>query len=312
VLYRRTGASDFIIGNQITSVISVAVSIDDLSVGESYQFAARGISFSGALSPVSSLLSQTAPSNTTPPSTLTGLTRIAGDQADKGAVVHLGNEYYTAVVTWTKPSDRDIANYQWVITTINTDAEADAIIASGGGFLTREEYAQAVIGTPAVQYFRVRSINRSGTAGAWAAAGDLFNFYARQLGDAATLDTGTTAGTVAEGNDSRITGSAQKASNLSDVASPSAARANLGINRFSHVQSLTGGSPTETFTFTHSLGTVQDYVLAACVSPVHELLIAHDYSAAGNNSNDTVFQVATVDGSNIGAGLRRFTIHFVQ
>jgi hypothetical protein len=310
VLYRRTGASDFIIGNQITSVISVAVSIDDLSVGESYQFAARGISFSGALSPVSSLLSQTAPSNTTPPSTLTGLTRIAGDQADKGAVVHLGNEYYTAVVTWTKPSDRDIANYQWVLTTTDTDAAADAAV--GGAFLTREEYAQAVIGTPAVQYFRVRSINRSGTAGAWAAAGDLFNFYARQLGDAATLDTGTTAGTVAEGNDTRITGAAQKASNLSDVASPSTARANLGINRFSHVENLTGGAPTETFTFTHSLGTTQDYVLAACVSPVNELLIAHDYSAAGNNSNDTVFQVATVDGSNISAGLRRFTIHFVQ
>ena len=310
VLYRRTGASDFIIGNQITSVISVAVSIDDLSVGESYQFAARGISFSGALSPVSSLLSQTAPSNTTPPSTLTGLTRIAGDQADKGAVVHLGNEYYTAVVTWTKPSDRDIANYQWVLTTTDTDAAADAAV--GGAFLTREEYAQAVIGTPAVQYFRVRSINRSGTAGAWAAAGDLFNFYARQLGDAATLDTGTTAGTVAEGNDTRITGAAQKASNLSDVASPSTARANLGINRFSHVQSLTGGSPTETFTFTHSLGTVQDYVLAACVDPANDLLIAHDYAAAGNTTNATVFEVATTDGSNISAGARRFTIHFVQ
>jgi hypothetical protein len=313
VLYRRTGASDFIIGNQITSVISVAVSIDDLSVGESYQFAARGISFSGALSPVSSLLSQTAPSNTTPPSTLTGLTRIAGDQADKGAVVHLGNEYYTAVVTWTKPSDRDIANYQWVITTINTDAEADAIIASGGGFLTREEYAQAVIGTPAVQYFRVRSINRSGTAGAWAAAGDLFNFYARQLGDAATLDTGTTAGTVAEGNDTRITGAAQKASNLSDVASPSTARANLGINRFSHVETFTSvGAASTTFTFTHSLGTVQDYVLAQCVDPANNLLIAHDYAAAGNTSNATVFKVETVDGSNISDGGRRFTIHFVQ
>jgi hypothetical protein len=259
------------------------------------------------------VLSQTAPSNTTPPSTLTGLTRIAGDQADKGAVVHLGNEYYTAVVTWTKPSDRDIANYQWVITTINTDAEADAIIASGGGFLTREEYAQAVIGTPAVQYFRVRAINRSGTAGAWAAAGDLFTFYARQLGDAAILDTGTTAGTVAEGDDSRITGAAQKASNLSDVASPSTARANLGINRFSHVEIFTSvGAASTTFTFTHSLGTVQDYVLAQCVDPANNLLIAHDYPAAGNTTNATVFKVETIDGSNISDGGRRFTIHFVQ
>jgi hypothetical protein len=312
VLYRRSGSSDFIVGNQINSSVSYAVTIDDLSVGEAYQFAARGISFSGALSPVSSLLSQTAPSNTTPPSTLTGLTRIAGDQADKGAVVHFGNEYYTAVVTWTKPSDKDIANYQWVLTSTDTDAAANATVAGGGGFLTREEYAQAVIGTPAVQYFRVRSINRSGTAAAWAAAGDLFTFYARQLGDAATLDTGTTAGTVAEGNDTRITGAAQKASNLSDVASPSTARANLGINRFSHVKTLAGVAPTESFTFTHNLGVTQDYVLAACVDPANNLLIAHDFSAAGNNSNDTVFQVATADGSNIGAGARRFTLHFVQ
>ena len=309
VLYRKTGQPGFIVADQRSTTGGTA-SIDDLTPNVSYEIAVQAFSAFGVGSTISATVTQTAPSNTTAPSTLTGLTRIAGDQADKGAVVHLGNEYYTAVVTWTKPSDRDIANYQWVLTTTDTDAAADAAV--GGAFLTREEYAQAVIGTPAVQYFRVRSINRSGTAGAWAAAGDLFTFYARQLGDAAILDTGTTAGTVAEGNDTRITGAAQKASNLSDVASPSTARANLGINRFSHVQSLTGGSPTETFTFTHSLGTVQDYVLAACVSPVNELLIAHDYSAAGNNSNDTVFQVATVDGSNISAGLRRFTIHFVQ
>ena len=311
VLYRRSGSNDFIVGNQINSSVSYAVTIDDLSVGEAYQFAARGISFSGALSPVSSVLNQTAPSNTTAPSTLTGLTRIAGDQADKGAVVHLGNEYYTAVVIWSKPTDKDIANYQWVLTTTDTDAAADAAV--GGAFLTREEYAQAVIGTPAVQYFRVRSINRSGTAGAWAAAGDLFTFYARQLGDAAILDTGTTAGTVAEGNDTRITGAAQKSSNLSDVASPSTARANLGINRFSHVETFTSvGAASTTFTFTHSLGTVQDYVLAQCVDPANDLLIAHDYAAAGNTSNATVFKVETIDGSNISDGGRRFTIHFVQ
>ena len=40
---------------------------------------------------------------------------------------------------------------------------------------------------------------------------------------------GTTAGTYAEGNDSRITGAAQKASNLSDLASAAAARTNLGL-----------------------------------------------------------------------------------
>lgn len=49
------------------------------------------------------------------------------------------------------------------------------------------------------------------------------------LGNAATLSVGTTAGTVAAGNDSRITGALQATNNLSDLPSATTARTNLGL-----------------------------------------------------------------------------------
>ncbi|MBU9832503.1 phage tail protein [Rahnella sp. FC061912-K] len=60
------------------------------------------------------------------------------------------------------------------------------------------------------------------------------------LGNVATLNTGTAAGTVATGNDSRITGSLQKASNLADVQSASSARSNLGLGSTSVTNIGTG------------------------------------------------------------------------
>lgn len=50
-----------------------------------------------------------------------------------------------------------------------------------------------------------------------------------ELGDASGLDVGTEAGTVAAGNDSRITGAAQRSANLSDLDNAGTARTSLGL-----------------------------------------------------------------------------------
>lgn len=62
------------------------------------------------------------------------------------------------------------------------------------------------------------------------------------LGAAAFLAVGTGAGSVAAGNDSRITGAAQKAANLTDLASPSSARTALGLGTGA-TANLVGGLP---------------------------------------------------------------------
>ena len=308
ILYRRTGASDFIIGNQINSSISYAVTIDDLTVGEAYEFGARGISFSGALSPVSPLLSLTAPSNTTAPA-VPASTSLSSDGVKPLLIT--GVFAFGVIAKWNPNTETDFSHYEIKATITDSDAATDFSWAVNGVSNRLEIIYEAQCAlynlTNGVGYVRVRAVNRSGVASAFVRIGNANS--ASNLG----LNFGTATQTIAAGNDTRITGSAQKASNLSDVASPSTARANLGINRFSHVETFTSvGAASATFTFTHSLGTVQDYVLAQCVDPANNLLIAHDYAAAGNTSNATVFKVETIDGSNISDGGRRFTIHFVQ
>ncbi|EPW5280637.1 hypothetical protein ACWMSZ_004126 [Yersinia enterocolitica] len=89
------------------------------------------------------------------------------------------------------------------------------------------------------------------------------------LGGAALLNVGTTAGTVAAGNDIRITGALQKANNLSEIAAAgsvaqAAAQANIGLTagKFSG-RLLNTQTFTSTGTYTPTTGT--GYIIVEAV-----------------------------------------------
>jgi len=341
IIYRKQGSADFILGNQISSAVSYLVAIDDLSLGVTYEIAARAISSFGFASANSASLIVASSATSPAPAALTGVTRINGSTANRGPIVNGGAEFYTAVVEWNKPSAKDVAYYQWVITTVDTDAAADAIIAGGGGFETTEEFAIVALGTPAVRYFRVRSVNRSGAAGAWTSAGDLFTYFATQLGNAAVKNTGTASGTVAAGDDSRITGAAQKSNNLSDLTNTGTARSNLGLGTLAtqnstaaqvtgldvgngasnttlqvifsdtDTKTFTGGAATEVFTFSlanRGFSVTPNVGLVQCYDPLYVVAYEYDNSTASNAQ----CIIRAVDGSNIPNATARFYFFFAQ
>jgi len=188
VLYRRTGASDYIVGNQIASSVSYAVSIDDLSVGVAYEFAARGISFSGAISQLSTALSQSAPSNTTPPAAPSALTYVAGNDAAflRPPETSAGDVTFSVRVNWTASTTKSVVGYEIVATTDNTDAAAE--VAYAAGFYFSSPIAEEILSRalPASAFVRVRAVDRSGTRSAW-------------FGDNVNLNTPTTYWGVAAG-----------------------------------------------------------------------------------------------------------------
>jgi hypothetical protein len=310
VLYRKTGQPGFIVADQRSTTGGTA-SIDDLTPNVSYEIAVQAFSAFGVGSTISATVTQTAPNKGTGPAAPSGVSYVAGNSSlfERSPPVSGINQLFCFRVNWNS-SDADTEYYQWALTAVDTDAAADLAVSS-----FRVYGLETIIsnGIPISSFFRVRGVNSSGVAGSWGGGGTNINGAALWgVPGGSMMSQNATAVNISGGTVAGITDIAI-ADGGTGASTASAARANLGINRFSHVETFTSvGAASTTFTFTHSLGTVQDYVLASCVDPANNLLIAHDYANAGNTTNATVFKVETVDGSNISDGGRRFTIHFVQ
>lgn len=116
---------------------------------------------------------------------------------------------------------------------ITTQLSGGAIIVRDGGITLAKQAslaANSLIGNATGSSATPTAISCTAAGRTIIAAADAAaQRTALSLGGAALLAVGTTAGTVAAGDDSRITGAAQKASNLSDLTNAATARTNLGL-----------------------------------------------------------------------------------
>jgi len=314
VLYRVSGSTDFLIACELTAAGNAT--IDDLTVGAAYEFAIRAVSFSNVRSTVSSTLSRTAPSNTTPPAAPSALTYVAGNDAAflRPPETSAGDVTFSVRVNWTASPTKSVVAYEIVATNTDSDAAADSAFAAGAYFSSpiAEEIISRVV--PATAYVRVRAVDRSGTRSAWfgdnvnlnspttywgVAAGTMMN----QEANAVAISGGTASLTS-------VTASTARAASL--VVAPAAAtnpRAQLALYAGSDVKNMTAGTPTDTldvditnrgFTAKPDWGLIQIYDT--------NYLGVYDFDT-GSTSTNARFVLFSVDGGNLSTGNRRY--HFI-
>ena len=311
VLYRRTGASDWIVGNQIASSVSYAVSIDDLSVGVAYEFSARGISFSGALSTVPTALSQSAPSNTTPPDPPTSVTYVAGNSTafERAPEMIGGAVAFSVRVNWTPPATKSVLSYEAVRTSVDSDAAANTEYANGNFFrqsIPEEIFSDLSLVTA---YIRVRAVDRTGQKSAWAGGGVNLNSPTVYWGiPGPTLMRQNASGVAITGGTAELS-TARTASLAVAASGATNARANLALFAGSDVKNMTAGTPTDTldvditnrgFTAKPDWGLIQIYDT--------NYLGVYDYDTASTSTNAR-FVLFSRDGGNLSTGNRRY--HFI-
>jgi hypothetical protein len=348
VIYRKQGSADFILGNQINSAVSYLVAIDDLSLGVTYEIAARAISSFGVASANSGSLLVTSSTTAPAPADPTGGAISSTGVIPKNNPTRLTYPffYFGTLVSWNKNTEADFDHYEIKATFFDTDIDTTytwSVIGNGTGAPDKiyEEKCCLYNGTNAAGYIRIRAVNRSGAASAWVRIGNANSAATVGVGDAASKNTGTAANTVAAGDDSRITGAAQKSSNLSDLTNAGTARTNLGLGTLAtqnstaaqvtgldvgngssnttlqviysdtETKTFTGGSATEVFTFSltnRGFSVTPNVGLVQCYDPLYVVAYEYDSSSASNAQ----CTIRAVDGSNIPAATARFFFFFAS
>jgi len=297
ILFRRSGASEFQIGNQIGSG-SIAVSIDDLTPGQAYEFAARAISNFDVPSSVSSTLSRTAPNYSGSVTAPSGAT-LSTEGVKPKYIPSTTLFYFGTRVSWTANSDSDFAYYEIKATATNSDGAVDyswGSDSSAGITRTRENFVFLYNSTLQAGFVRVRAVNRTGTASSWTSVGNANG----------TAVVGT--GTISKYNDTDVT-----TTGLKTGGGSSTRQVNVRYE-VSEVKSLTGGAAAETISIdTTNRGFIAkpDAGWIQCASNAN-IVGVYDFDNASNSSTTSYFDLVTVDGTNIPAGNARFSVQLMD
>jgi hypothetical protein len=235
LLYRRTGSGDWMVAAQFKNTSGTQIRLDDLSPGVGYDIAMQAWNGAGGSSVVTGT-AFTASTKSSAPATPSGGALSATGVIPKNNPTRGSYPltYFGTVVSWSKNTEADLAYYELKATATNSDAATDytwSIEGDGTGSPMRIRAENACIynGTAVSGFVRIRAVNSSGVASAWASLGNANTAATLGVGAAASMNQGTGSNDVAAGNDTRITGAAQKSSNLSDLASASTSRSNLGV-----------------------------------------------------------------------------------
>lgn len=303
ILYRRNGSSDWQIAAQLSSG-SIAVSIDDLAVGGSYDFAARAISYYNIPSTISTTLTRTLGTSGATPSAPSA-SFISGEYGDP---VSFGSiPMYAIGISITASSAQDVAYVQAKIVTTNSDSStAPAWYSDGDKLLLslaanpsqnyRTFFYQASAGTAGYGFVRV--VTRSGVASSWTSVGsvnDYTSFQKRPLG------------TVSQYNKDAV--------NVTGISTGSGASVRKVLTRqpvYASI-SIAGGATSETYNLSISncgFSTAPD---AGWMQSADwdRLLIRYDFD--DSTSTTAVLRLTMADGTNLPAlGALEITGEFVE